>query len=245
MDVSRLPYVDGWRGRIGLITPAPGSSTELEFNRYKPEGVAVLTTRIPLFGISVAGLQEMNRYIDAAAKMLADSAKVDLLLFSCTAGSFFEGKDFDQKLISHLEELTGLKTTTTSTCVQKAIRVLGLHTMTVVTPYSQEVNDLERRFLEGIGVTVTAMGGALLDKSQDTPKVTAEVMADFVRQYDSPAADGVVISCTGLHVDGLIRPLEEELGKPVLTSNQCGLWGALRGLGLSDTVDSLGILFRM
>ena len=48
MDVSNLPYVDGWRGRIGLITPAPGSSTELEFNRYKPEGVAVLTTRVPL-----------------------------------------------------------------------------------------------------------------------------------------------------------------------------------------------------
>ena len=70
-------------------------------------------------------------------------------------------------------------------------------------------------------------------------------MADFVRQYDSPAADGVFISCTGLHVDGLIRPLEEELGKPVLTSNQCGLWGALRGLGLSDTVDSLGTLFGM
>ena len=103
MDVSNLPYVDGWRGRIGLITPAPGSSTELEFNRYKPEGVAVLTTRVPLFGISVAGLQEMNRYIDAAAKMLADSAKVDLLLFSCTAGSFIEGKDFDQKLIGQLE----------------------------------------------------------------------------------------------------------------------------------------------
>lgn len=245
MDVSNLPYVDGWRGRIGLITPAPGSSTELEFNRYKPEGVAVLTTRVPLFGISVAGLQEMNRYIDAAAKMLADSAKVDLLLFSCTAGSFLEGKDFDRKLIGHLEELTGLKTTTTSTCVQEAIRALGLHAMTVVTPYSQEVNDLELRFLEGIGVTVTAMGGALLDKSQDTPRVTAEMMADFVRQYDSPAADGVFISCTGLHVDGLIRPLEEELGKPVLTSNQCGLWGALRGLGLSDTVDSLGTLFGM
>lgn len=245
MDVSHFPYVDGWRGRIGLITPAPGSSTELEFNRYKPEGVAVLTTRVPLFGISAAGLREMNRYIDAAAKMLADSAKVDILLFSCTAGSFLEGKGFDQKLISHLEELTGLKATTTSTCVQEAIRALDLHALTVVTPYSQEVNDLEHRFLEGIGVTVTAMGGALLEQSQDTPKVTAEIMADFVRRYDSPASDGVFISCTGLHVDGLILPLEEELGKPVLTSNQCGLWGTLRGLGLTDTVDSLGTLFRM
>lgn len=245
MDISNLPYVDGWRGRIGLITPAPGSSTELEFNRYKPDGVAVLTTRVPLFGISAEGLREMNRHIDAAAKMLADSSKVDLLLFSCTAGSFLEGTGFDQKLVSHLESLTGLSATTTSTCVQEAIHALGLRALTVVTPYSQEVNDLERRFLEGLGITVTAIGGALLDKSQDTPKVTAEIMAEFVRQYDSPASDGVFISCTGLHVDGLIRPLEEELGKPVLTSNQCGLWGALRRLGLPDTVDSLGALFRI
>lgn len=244
MDVSNLPYVDGRRGRIGLITPAPGSSTELEFNRYKPEGVAVLTTRVPLFGISEAGLREMTRYVDGAAKMLADNAKADLILFSCTAGSFLEGKGYDQTLIRRLESLTGVKATTTSTCVQEAIRTLGLHALTVVTPYSQEVNDLERRFLEETGVTVTAIGGALLERSQDTPKLTEEMMADFVRQYDGPESDGVFISCTGLHVDGLIQPLEEELGKPVLTSNQCGLWGALRALGLRDAVDRLGALFR-
>ena len=39
--------------------------------------------------------------------------------------------------------------------------------------------------------------------------------------------------------------LREELGKPVLTSNQCGLWGALRGLGLPDTIDALGTLFQI
>ncbi len=46
-----MVYVDGWRGRIGLITPAPGNSTEAEFNKFLPEGVAVLTTRIPLWDL--------------------------------------------------------------------------------------------------------------------------------------------------------------------------------------------------
>ena len=52
------------------------------------------------------------------------------------------------------------------------------------------------------------------------------------------------ISCTGLHVDGLIEPLEHELGKPVLTSNQCGLWGSLRALGIPDQLPGLGTLFQ-
>ena len=61
---------------------------------------------------------------------------------------------------------------------------------------------------------------------------------------DTPDADGMFISCTGLHVDGLIEPLEHELGKPVLTSNQCGLWGSLRALGIPDQLPGLGTLFQ-
>ena len=103
LDTTGWPYVDGQRGRIGLITPAPGSSTEWEFNHYKPEGVAVLTTRVPLFGISYEGIAHMTEYVDQAAEMLARSSVVDLILFSCTAGSFLEGGDYDRQLIERLE----------------------------------------------------------------------------------------------------------------------------------------------
>ena len=64
-----------------------------------------MTTRVPLFGISREGLQQMNRYVDDAALMLAKSSIVDLILFSCTAGSFLGGKGFDQELDAFLKEL--------------------------------------------------------------------------------------------------------------------------------------------
>ena len=76
-------FVDGWRGRIGLITPAPGSSTEAEFNQYCPEGVAVLTTRIPLFGISSEGILKMTSCRRSA--VIWQNSMADLLIFSCTA----------------------------------------------------------------------------------------------------------------------------------------------------------------
>lgn len=237
-------YVDGKRGRIGLITPAPGSSTEQEFNHYKPEGIAVLTTRIPLFGISYEGIRKMTGYVDEAAVMLAKSSVADLILFSCTAGSFLDGKGYDQKIIDHLEQLTGVRATTTSTCVLNAIQALGIGSLNIVTPYSPEVNELEQNFFENCGITVTGISGAMLSRSQDTPKIPSADMYKFAVKSDTPEADALFISCTGLHVLDIIEDLECELKKPVLTSNQCGLWGSLRLLGVKDSISGLGVLFQ-
>lgn len=244
LDTSGFPYVDGARGRIGLITPAPGSSTEWEFNHYKPGGVAVLTTRIPLYAISYESIAKMNTYVDEAAEMLAKSALVDLILFSCTAGSFLEGAGHDRKMIHHLEELTGgVKVITTSTCVLDALKALDVQALNVVTPYSDEINQRERAFLEQCGLNVLSISGALLQQSQNTPRIPPEVMYQYALEADTPDADAMFISCTGLHVDTIIEPLEEKLGKPVLTSNQCGLWGSLRAMGIQDRVPGLGQLF--
>lgn len=236
-------YVDGWRGRIGLITPAPGSSTEYEFNTFKPEGVAVLTTRVPLFGISYEGIKKMSEYVDAAALMLAQSAVVDLILFSCTAGSFLEGNGYDCEVARHISKLTGVKTTTTSTCILEAIEALGIKSLNIVTPYSTEVNELEKKFFESCGIRVTGISGALLDVSQNTPKIPSRDMYRFAVDTDIPDADATFVSCTGLHVLDIIEKLEADLGKPCLTSNQCGLWGSLRKMGINENIKGLGRLF--
>jgi len=242
--MSHQTHVDGWRGRIGLITPAPGSSTELEFNTHKPDGVAVLTTRVPLFGISYEGIDKMTKYVDEAAQMLAQSSVVDLVLFSCTAGSFLKGQGYDQELITHLEKLTGKLVTTTSTCILEAMKLMGISSLNIVTPYSAEVNERERIFFEDAGIKVTGVTGALLDQSQNVPKVPAGDMYRYAVKTDTPEADAVLISCTGLHVAEIIDALECDLKKPVLTSNQCGLWGSLRKLGINEALPGLGTLCR-
>ena len=65
----------------------------------------------------------------------------------------------------------------------------------------------------------------------------------LVRRSDIPQADAVLISCSGLHVMDRIQTMEEQLGKPVLTSNQVGLWGCLRALGVPPAEKRLGALF--
>jgi len=239
-----MVYVDGWRGRIGLITPSPGSSTEAEFNRYRPEGVAVLTTRIPLKGISVKALAEMNSYVDEAASLLA-GAEVNVIVFSCTAGSLLEGPGYDQKIVKRLEERTGIKVTTTSTGVSEALKALNVRKVAVATPYAEEVNRAEKAFLEGSGFQVASIFGPMLSDPKLVPQIPSGEMYRLAREADTDDADGMFISCTGLHVLDIIEMLEKDLGKPVITSNQVTLWSALNKLGVHEKIGGLGKLFTL
>lgn len=240
-----MVYVDGWRGRIGLITPSPGSSTEAEFNRYRPEGVAVLTTRIPLLGISVEALNKMYTYVEEAALLLADTAEVDVIVFGCTAGSLVRGAGWDREIVQRLVKLTGRKATTTSTGVLEALTALGVGRVAVATPYSAEVNEAEKAFLDNQGFRVTRIIGPLLSDPKRVPQIPPEDMYRLAKEADTPDADAMFISCTGLHVLGIIDMLERDLGKPVIASNQVSLWSALKQLGVKEKIQGLGRLFLL
>jgi maleate isomerase len=239
-----MGYVDGWRGRIGLITPSPGSSTEAEFNRYRPEGVAVLTTRIPLLGISKKALNKMNSHLDEAASLLI-TAEVDVIVFGCTAGSLISGPGWDKTIIERLTKLTGKKVTTTSTGVLEALAALKIKKVAVATPYAAEVNEAEKAFLEGSGCNVTSIMGPLLTDPKLVPQIAPGEMYRLAKKADTDNADGMFISCTGLHVLGIIDMLEKDLGKPVLTSNQVSLWSALNKLNIHEKIGGLGRLFAL
>ena len=237
-------FQDGWRGRIGLIAPAPGSAAEKEFNHYVPEGVAVLTTRIPLYAISYESLKTMTGYVDEAAKMLTESAAVDIILFNCTAGSFLEEGNYDIRLVRHLEEITNLPAVTTSTCILEAMDAYRAEKIHIVTPYSEEINERERIFFSSRGKTVLSVTGALLTDSRDVPKIPPGDMYRYALEADTDDADLILISCTGLHVLTIIDALEKDLKKPVISSNQCALWGTLNKLGVHDEIRGIGSLFN-
>ncbi len=239
-----MTYVDGWRGRIGLITPAPGSATEAEFNRYRPMGVAVLTTRIPLKGISIEALTKMNSYVEEAASLLA-GAEVDVIVFACTAGSLLKGHGYDKEIIEKLELRTGIKVTTTSTGVLEALTALNVKKVAVATPYAEEVNRAEKVFLESAGFQVVSIIGPLLSDPRLVPQIPSSEMYKLARKANTDDAEVMFISCTGLHVLDIIEILEKDLGKPVITSNQVTLLSALKKLNINEKIGGLGKLFAL
>lgn len=239
-----MVYVDGWRGRIGLITIASGSSTEHEFHKYAPSGVGILTTRVVLRGMSTQDLVDMVPHFDEAASLLA-GAEVDVIVFACTAGSLVKGVGYDQELIERLQSRTGLPVTTTSTGVIEALKILNVKKVVVTTPYMNEVNQAEKAFLEGNGFNVLRLNGVECSEPKFVPQIHPDAMFRLAKETFTEDADGIFISCTGLHVDTIIELLEKDLKRPVIASNQATLWSALRKININEKIEGYGKLLEL
>ena len=62
------------------------------------------------------------------------------------------------------------------------------------------------------------------------------------KSVNSEEADTIFISCTDFRTFEIIDPLERDLGKPVISSNQASLWMALKLLNI-HMEEKLGSLF--
>ena len=234
----------GWRGKIGLIYPAPGTAGETEFHMMAPEGVAILTTRMPLEKTDAEGLIKMGSYTEQAASLLA-LAKPDVIAFCCTTGSLVKGMGYDKEIIDRIENHVGIAAITTATAVVDSLNALKVKRIAVATPYPDELNQRERAFLEDSGFEITAIKGLGVLDPQKMQNVRHEEMYQLVKEIFTEDADAIFISCTGISVIDIIEPLEEDLKRPVITSNQATMWAALRKINVGEIVDGLGTLFTV
>lgn len=233
----------GWRAKLGVITPANGTSMEMEFHKYAPEGVATMTQRILFEKVDQDGLSALADRSVEAAKILA-SAKPDLLLFGCTTGSLIHGVGYDQELIGRLEKAAGIPATTTSTALTAALRALHVRRLVVATPYSKSVDQAEKKFLEDSGFEVLDIRGLGYTDPNCMPRTTVTEMYRLAKEMLCPEADAVFISCTGINVMDGIQAMEKDFGRPVVTSNQVSLWYALKLMGVRET-SAQGSLFQL
>lgn len=236
-----------WRAMIGVIAPTTGVAIETDFHRFVPEGVAVVTNRIPFSGNPTPEeLMDMVDCLEDSARIFADNLPFDVITFGCTSGSLVGGTGFDQKCIERIEKTCGYPGLTTSTSLLDAFRALGVSSTAVVTPYPDDTNVLEKKFLEDNGIRVTTIQGmtsdrCTLDELSDRPYDIYQ----HVKALDLTGAESIFISCTGMNALDIISTIETDFGLPVLTSNQVTLWGALRKARVGDKIPYLGKLFTI
>ncbi len=235
----------GWRARIGLITPFAGLAATADFHRVAPEGVALALGHLsrPLTHDTVAQLSEVGGQVAEAARRLA-RVKADVILWNTTSGSLIKGPGYDQELIRIMEEASGTPSTTASTVMIDAFRKVGAKRICLATPYVDEVNELEKQFIESHGFEVARYRGLQILDVREIVDLPAAELHRLAREVDVPEADCVFISCAGLSVLGILGVLEAELGKPVLSTNQVSLWGAFRMAGVTDSIRGFGTLLE-
>lgn len=229
------------RLRIGLMVPSSNTTMEPEFYSMVPSGVSVHTSRMELEEVTTTGLTRMAEEAERAARLLA-TADVDVIIYGCTTGSLVGGVEWEKRLVQSIEEDTNTRAFSTSWAVVEAIKSLDGDSVSVATPYTDDLNRLERAFLESYGLKVNTVRGLGLVRNLEIGITELTVVEELVRATAN-GSDIIFISCTNLPTIGLIGKLEAELGRPIVTSNQASIWAALRGSGVTG-IEGFGELLR-
>ena len=238
----------GWRAKIGLITPM-SENAEHAFHIYAPEGVTFCSMKINFPGPTPEGLIILTDQLEKTAATYK-GYPADLVVFGCTSGSCIKGYGWDQECIKQIERASGCPGLTTSTAVLEALEALGAKKVCVVTPYPEETNIIEKKFLEDNGFEVTNIVGMDLTTVTVNGKAKRSQADEYFlyqncRKMDLKGADTFFLSCMGLTTMEIIDAVEKNLRVPVVTSHQATLWAALRHCRVGAKIPNMGKLFTL
>lgn len=248
-DLGVLPSTldDGVAARaaIGLVVLASDQTMEHEFRRIvRQDGVAFYEAR--LFNdndVTPETLRAMQARIAPAAGLILPGMPLDVVAFGCTSAAMVLGEEtvFEELRKARPEA----KCTTPITGAFAAFRALGLRRIAVLTPYSKAINETVRAYIEGRGVTVSAMGTFLRTDDREAARIAPASTRDAAIQVlRRPDVDGLFVSCTSLQVAPIAREVEEATGKPITSSNLAMAWHCLRLAGIDDPQPEFGSLFE-
>lgn len=219
--------------RVGIVVPYD-MALDRELWRWAPADLSLLFTRTPYVPLPVTvEMAEQVADTEAVRRCVEElnTALPVAYAYACTSGSFVGGLAGERALTETMREAGGAPAVTTSGALLAALAELEVSRVAVATPYDPEVTRRLESFLGEAGVGVVS--SAHLGLTRDIWKVPYRATFELVRDADHESAEAVVVSCTNLATYDLIRPLEEALGKPVLTANQATMWAALRLVGRS------------
>jgi maleate isomerase len=235
----------GWRARIGVINPSAAITFDHEWARMLPWGVSFHVTRLLLIEGSAKDLAEMTSHAGEAARILATS-QVNILCYACTLGSMFQGIEGERSLVAKLEETAGVPAVTMARAAVEALHVLGARRVAVANPYTEVANKWVRAFLEAYGIEVVALRGMEITDSWSIAQMAPSAALDLGREVLQQAsnAEALFLSCGNMRTIEILDQLEEETGRPVVSSNQAMLWYALKVLGIKEIVQGYGRLLE-
>jgi len=236
------------RKRIGVMVPSTNTTCEADFQMAVPRGVTVHGQRLWMTNESNgdAAYERMNSEIETGARYLA-TAKVDVIVYACTTGSFYRGAGWDKQMLELIRREAGVPAVATSPSVVEALRSFGARRISVATPYPEWNNHRLRAYLEAQGFEVLNVEGeprAAAAGNQGINDQDPESVVEFASRACRPEADALLCSCTAWRSVEAASAIEARTGRPVVSSNQSTIWTALRALGWSRPITGFGRLLE-
>ena len=219
----------GHRAKVGLIVPANNNVIEPELWKMAPEGAAFYATRLPVEGqVTDETFRRMEAESDRAMRELM-TAQVQALAFCDMGVALVMEEGWGEKRVARIEEQSGLPATTGALAMLDALKSLGAGRIAVATPYPESLHGRAAPFFARYGYACVSDANLPIPDPAQVGKTPPSRVYDLIKSADHPDA-------------GVIQPLEDELGKPVISTNTCLMWKALNLAGVNDPIDGYGRL---
>lgn len=235
----------GWRARLGFLVPPGNPTVEPEMMQLVPTGVSLHFSRLVAQGPTGTheGQEERNRsylkHIGESTDLLA-MVKPDVIVLAHTASSYTLSAEAETQMLADLSKRSQSQFMTAAGAVKQALKHLGVQRVALATPYAEAISEQGKQHLTQHGFQVVGYGR--LEQVRNIYEETAERAYRLARSADTPEAQAVFISGTGLPTLSVLAMLEADLGKPVISSATAMMWQALRLAGIGESVHGYGRL---
>jgi maleate isomerase len=225
----------GWRRQIGFVTPSNNTVIEPEYHHITPEGVSVHFTKVyPRKPVTDGtNLDDDGEAMEAIAR-----SKVDVIGYACMATSLVGAEEWERKAV----ERTGVPTVTATSAVKEALRLVGAKKVAMVCHYPPEKHTLVRESFKSDGFEVVSIETADVPDQKEVNFISTDTVYKMAQKADRPEADAICLLATDLRTFPILQKLEDDLGKPVIGTNQALFWKTLQMANIKDKIEGYGSL---
>jgi maleate isomerase len=155
------------------------------------------------------------------------------------------GYAVEQEVVAKLSGQVGLPVSTAMSATVAALKFLKVRSTVIATAYKESINQAVKKYYEDGGLEVLAIKGLEVSKPVDQVKLpdyaSYKVARELFRQH--PDVDSLLIQGRWRSV-AYVQELEDDTGKPVVSSTAAALWWVMQVLGMKASIEGYGKLLR-
>ena len=210
---------------LGLIALQTDETIEPEFARYFADYAGPqFVSRVPSGeDVTTETLAAMEANLPAAAALLPSARRYLAVGYGCTSGSSVIGSDKVAEMVRRTcatQHVTDPLRATVACASDK-----GVSRFALLSPYIEEVNTTLRSAFAAQGVSMDVFATFGIKEEAKVVRISqASIIDAAIRLGRDPSVEAVFLSCTNLRTIDALSPISEEIGKPVLSSNQALAW---------------------
>ena len=235
----------GYRARIGYISPSVMELYAYDFYRIVPKGVGLIAVTCMVEGWKEDAYQRALAQVEACARELGRRA-CDFIIHGGAPLVLSQGKGFETRLLTQLQELTGAPCTTSIVAAMDAFRDLSATRLAVVDPYPPELNAKMTAYLKEWGFEVASLvslGTSFTESSIASIADIYRAAKRAIKEAQNPQA--VFIPCANFPVIDVIEDIETDFGLPVISNITSQLYVGFKTIGMRERTTGYGQLMRM